>query len=319
MIYELVLGGGQRIYIKSDLDNIIASTIIPCRDHGSAGCLPKIAPDSTSENPQKHCQGTGFFSQMLCGSYEANHAVRQSTIVSHDMQTGEQQIVTNNVTSNDQSTLDEDDDQSTIYDQSTLYDDGVSCAGRPQDLRILRTCRQIYYEARSVLYDSNTFVFFSFATFAAYFGLVTPNQLYMPRSTEPNRLRAIQSMTKVELHSQVGGPPMLDFLSASRLIRMGLGCLTSLTSLELNLSFVNDIDILRMSQIDDCMFSKPSSLRKLVVDVQSFNLSMIRQWREFRFVGEVHKLEAAEGLVRRILKQEGYGDKIESFWRQPLV
>ncbi len=309
MIYELVVGSGQRIYIKSDLDNIIASTIIPCRDHGSAGCLPKIAPNSASENPQNHCQGTGLFSQMLCASYEASHAVRQSTTVSHDMQTGEQQIATKNVTSNDQSTLDEDDDH------STLYEEGLSCAGRPQDLRILRTCRQIYYEARPVLYDSNTFVFFSFATFAAYFGLVSPNQLYMPRSTEPNRLRAIQSMTKVELHGQVGGPPMLDFLSASRLIRMGLGCLTSLTSLELNLSFFNNIDILRMSQIDDCMFSKPSSLRKLVIDVQSFDPFMLRPVQAFELVDEARKLEAAEELVRRILKQEGYGDKTESFWR----
>ena len=314
MIYELVVGVDQRIYITSDLENIIASTIIPCKDHSSAGCLPKIAPNSASGDPQNHCQGTGSFSQMLCTSYEANYAVRQSTSVSHDTQTGEQQIATNNVTPDDQSFLFEDDDQ------FTLHGHDIFCAGHLQDLRILRTCRQIYYEARSVLYDSNTFVFFSFATFAAYFGLVTPNQVYMPRSTEPNRLRAIQSMTKVELHGQVGGPRLLDFLAASRLIRMGLGCLTSLTSLELRiLAFFNDVDILRMSKIDDCMFSKPSSLRKLVVDVKSFDPLMLRQLPVLGFIGEARKPEAAEEFVRRILKEEGHSDKTESFWRQPLT
>lgn len=86
-----------------------------------------------------------------------------------------------------------------------------------------------------MLYHSNTFVFLAFATFAVYFGFAAPNQVYLPRSTERNRLRAVQAMTRVELHGQVGDKDFPDSFSASRLIRAGLGCLTSLPSLELNL------------------------------------------------------------------------------------
>ena len=297
-IYELVVGGSQRVYVKSDLNNTIPRTIIPCSDHGSAGCLPRVVPDSSPPRyPQKHCQGTVIFSHMLCASYEAGHATRQSTSISYDMQTGKQQIATTNLTSN----------------QSTLCKHGDTCAGCAQDLWLLRTCRQIYDEARRVLYRSNTFVFLDFPTFAAYFGLIAPTQVCMPRSTEPNRLRAIQSMTKVELHGRVGGNDSLDFLWTSRLVRMGLGCLTSLTSLELNLKFPGSRSAISQWRIDDCMFSKPSSLRKLVVDLQYPNTSMRRRWRKLKFVDEGYKLEAAEELMRQMLKENGFRDKTKCF------
>lgn len=301
-IYELIVGGSQRVHITSDVMGSIAYAIIPCSDHSSAGCLPKSSPNPTSTYVPMHCQGTASFSRLLCAGYEANHANRQSTTVSYDMQTGKKQVVTN-VTSNH---------------RSALSLDKTTCAGRVQDLRLLRTCRQIYNEARLVLYHSNTFVFLSFATFAAYFGLVAPTQVYPPRATEPNRMRAIQAMTKIEIHGQVKRQN-LDFLSASRLIRTGLGCLTSLTSLELNLE-VSDCAEGLYWRIDDCMFSKPSSLRKLVVDVRDFCISMQKYGRlllkeSLSPLSEEDKLGVAEELMLRMLKQEGFCDKTESFWR----
>ncbi|CAD6580471.1 MAG: hypothetical protein ASARMPREDX12_009577 [Alectoria sarmentosa] len=284
-VYELIVGGSQRVHITSDLMNFMAYTIIPCSDHSSAGCLRKSSPNPTSTWVPMHCQGTASFSRLLCARYEASHANRQSTTVSYNMQTGKKQVATN-VTSNP---------------ESALSLDGATCAGREQDLRLLRTCRQIYDEARLVLYHSNTFVFLSFATFAAYFGLIAPTQVYPPRATKPNRMRAIQAMTKIEIHGQVVESQMLNFLSASRLIRTGLGYLTSLTSLELNLEVSDCAETEGLYwRIDDCMFSKPSSLRKLVVDVRSFYI-------------KEEKLGIAEELMLRMLKQEGFYDQDRLF------
>ena len=304
-VYELIVGGSQRVHITSDLMNFMAYTIIPCSDHSSAGCLRKSSPNPTSSWVPMHCQGTASFSRLLCARYKASHANRQSTTVSYNMQTGKKQVTING----------------TSNPQSALSLDGATCAGRVQDLRLLRTCRQIYDEARLVLYHSNTFVFLSFATFAAYFGLIAPTQVYPPRATEPNRMRAIQAMTKIEIHGQVVESQMLNFLSASRLIRTGLGCLTSLTSLELNLEVSDCAETEGLYwRIDDCMFSKPSSLRKLVVDVRSFYISTQRhgrfpikadQWP----LSEEEKLGIAEELMLRMLKQEGFCDKTVSFCR----
>lgn len=301
MVYELIVGDNQRFHIASDLDNIVARRLSPCSAHSSAGCLLVASPSPLLYNLQIDSQGPRYIFQMPYASYEANHVNRQSIAVSHDMQTGKQQITAKIVASND---------------QFALCQDKATCASHVQDLRLLRTCRQIYDEARSVLYQRNTFVFPSFASFAAYFGLITPHSLYAPRSTEPNRLRAIQAMTKVELHGQIG-EGYLDFLSASRLIRTGLGCLTSLTSLELNLG----LGVCRSdTPVDDCMFSKPSSLRKLVVSVQDFDTGQERPARLDRkesscFATEEQKLDTAEELMRRILKQEGFRDRTEYFWR----
>ena len=298
-IYEFVVGGNQRIYVQSDINYIIPSTIIPCSDHDSIGCLPKEAPNSRPEEPQIHCHGTVKFSRMLCASYEAHHATRQSISVSHDMQTGKQQTATNNLISN----------------QSKLCKHRDTCAGCVQDLRLFRTCRQIYDEARLVLYRSNTFVFLDLATFAAYFGLIFPTHVNMARSTEPNRLRAIQSMTKVELRDHVGCEvEFRDFLAASRLVRMGLGCLTSLKSLELNLRISDYNEEVFPLNIDDCMFSKPSSLRKLVVDLQNSTFNMGGHWFEIKLIKDEDQMKLAEELMRRMLKQKDFCDKTECFW-----
>lgn len=289
-VYEVLFGDNQRVHITSDLDKIVARYL---SDYSSL-----------SNDLQTHSQGTRYFSQMLCASFEANHANRQSIAVSHDMRTGKQQITTKLFASND---------------QSALCQNKATYAGHMQDHGLLRTCRQIYDEGRSVLYHCNTFVFPSFASFAAYFGLIGPHQLYEPRSTEPNRLRAIQAMTKVELHGQIDGEH-LDFLPANRLIRTGLGCLTSLTSFELNLGLGVCRDDIANWKIDDCMFSKPSSLRKLVVDVQDFNTNEEKPARLLRkespyLATEEQKLHTAEELMRRMLKQEGFSGRIEHFWR----
>lgn len=304
-VYELIVGGSQRVHITSDLMGFMAYTIIPCSDHSSAGCLPKSSPNPTSTWVPMHCQSTASFSHLLCAPYEASHPNRQSTTVSYDMQTGKKQVITN-VASNQ---------------QSAMSPDRATCAGRVLDLRLLRTCRQIYDEARLVLYHSNTFVFLGLATFAAYFGLIAPTQVYPPRAAEPNRMRAIQAMTKIKIHGQVRESHNLNFLSASRLIRTGLGCLSSLTSLELNLEVSDCAETEGLWwRIDDCMFSKPSSLRKLVVDVRSFYISKERRGRllikESQWsLSEEDKLGIAEELVLRMLKQEGFCDKTESFWR----
>lgn len=207
------------------------------------------------------------------------------------MHNGKQQITTKKFTPKDESALDQ----------------GNASTGFVQDLRLLRTCRQIYDEASSVLYYNNTFVFLSPGTFTAYFGLITPEQVYVPRSTEPDRMRAIQAMTEIEVCGIVGRRPFLDILSASRLIRTGLGCLTSLASLELSLELYGKIN-LQDWKIDDCMFSKPSSLNKLVVDVRSSEYN-----REQRLPGEKNDLDIAEELVHRTLKQEDFTDTVESF------
>lgn len=74
-IYELIVGDNQRVQIKSDLEDFIPRSIIPCSDHGSAGCLLKIYLHEYV--PQSHCWGTGNFSHMRCASSEAKHADRQ--------------------------------------------------------------------------------------------------------------------------------------------------------------------------------------------------------------------------------------------------
>ena len=191
-----------------------------------------------------------------------------------------------------------------------------SSAKWAQDLRLLRTCRQIYYEARSVLYQSNTFVFLSFPTFSDYIGLVAPSSIdkscfKVSRSTEPDRLRAIHAMKKIEIHGIVDG---IDFLWASRLIRAGLGCLTSLTSLKLNLKTTDCISSQQTWMIDDSMFSKSTSMEKLLIDVKMFGRF---EWTvgslEWRMIQEQARLISLK-LVHQISKQEGFSDVARSFW-----
>lgn len=250
---------------------------------------------------EKHTAKAGLFSHVLCASYEASHANGQFTTVSHDMQTCKQRVGFNNVTTKD---------------QSTLCQARVTCDGRMHDLRLLQTCRKIYDEARSVLYGSNTFVSLDFATFAAYFGLTSPRQAYIPRSTEPDRLRAIQAITKVELNGQVGDKKFMGLLEAGHLIRTRLGCLTSLAGFELNLEVYRHRRTLSLWPIDDCMLSKPSSLRKLVVDVQTFTPSDADLWKYKKATStggrmlatEKGRLVIAKEIMSRMLKQEGFCD-----------
>ena len=178
-----------------------------------------------------------------------------------------------------------------------------------QDVRLLRTCRQIYDEARSVLYLRNTFEFLCLAAFATYFGLQAPDQVHISRFTERHRLRAIQAMTKVKVRI-AGGNLRPTFLSTSRLIRAGLGCLTNITSFEICLGIHDTLSLgpARM-MIDDSMFSKPPSLRKLVVGVREL---------DFHYVGfnpEQEQLDIAKELSRRILKREDFSDMKELFRR----
>ena len=179
----------------------------------------------------------------------------------------------------------------TLKDESIL-DQGSASTGHVQDLRLLRTCRQIYDEARSVQYHNNTFVFLGPAVFAAYFGFSSLEQVCLPRCTKPDRLRAIQAMTKVEVRGVVGRRPFLDILSASRLIRTGLGCLTSLTSLELSMQFCDKLGDHQDWKVDDCFFSKPSWLRKLVVEVRSSEYS-----REEKLSTRKNGSDIAEELI----------------------
>ena len=179
------------------------------------------------------------------------------------------------------------------------------------DLRLLRTCRQIYHEARSVLYDSNTFAFQSIGALTVYFGFTMPDQVHVPRSTDPDKLRSIHAMTRVEfcisylgIETSPGG-----ILTMSRLIRAALGCLTNLTSLELSLKIHGPTDLQREWKIDDSWFSKPPSLRKLIVNVHD------SEDTEEKASFEGVKLEAAEEFVRRILKEEDFSDTLEPFWR----
>lgn len=212
-------------------------------------------------------------------------------------------------------------------DLSTVYPPATSQIGAKmnplpprlsRDVRLLRTCQQIYHEARSVLYQSNTFVFPNLSVFAVYFGLIAPNQLHMPRCTEPNRLRALQAMTNVELHAQIGDQRDPSFRSATRLIRTGLDCLTNLAIFKLSLNlFQQDQELLKWT-IDDTVFSKPSSLRKFVVDVRIFNACL---WRFGRVASKDHivatedvNINMAEEFSRRFLKQGGFSDETEDFW-----
>ena len=163
--------------------------------------------------------------------------------------------------------------------------------------------------ARLVQYHSNTFVFLNFAAVSAYFGLATLDQVHLPRSTEPNRLRAVQAMTKQELHGQVGDEDFLDNLLASRLIRTELGCLTGLASLELDLSNVDPDHGPWQWKINHSKFSKPSPLKKLVVDVRKTSVERLEQSiaNESKMLAiKEDKLDIVVGLVRRIIQEEGF-------------
>ena len=220
--------------------------------------------------------------------------IRQSTTVSFDLQTGQQHIAITHPPPNNTYVLGR-------CEPSPIYQN---------DLRLLRTCRQIYHEARSVLYDNNTFVFQSIGALADFFGFTGSDQVHVPRSTDPNKLRAIHAMTRIELCSNVGAEMSpRNILMMSRLIRAGLGCLTSLKSLELSLTVYGNPDLRRAWRIDDSMFSKPSTLRKLIMNVHDTVDT------EEKSSIEGIKLEAAEEFVRRILKEEEFSDTLESFWR----
>ena len=181
---------------------------------------------------------------------------------------------------------------------------------RTLDLRLFRTCRQVYHEVRSVFYRSHTFVFLGFSTFSAYFGLIALDQVHVPRSTNPHRLRAIQAMTKVEICGNFGTRKSVDFVSASRLIRMALGCFTSLASLELTLNIWKPIDEGRDWTIDDSIFIKPPTLTKLVVDVRIYE-----RRSGGNHASEEDVRDTAEELLHRIMKQKGFTDTTEPFWR----
>lgn len=297
MIYELIVGSNQRIYVQSFLHDSLAHITVRSKNHQGLLRLRKQKAQS---------QDRVLFFHMPCGGYDASFANFKNTKVSHDLQTGEQQIITNELTFND---------------KPSVCQDKAACGGRMLDLALLQTCGQIYDEMRSVLYQNNTFVFWGLDTFAAYFGIANVANTYVSHSTEPNRLRAIRAMTKVELHGTVDDIKRISFLSISRLIRAGLGCLTSLSSLELHLKFLHYFNRkrgLRKWMIDDSMFSKPSSLRKLVIDVHNLDLGHHRHRPRFItdelvLANDNERLVIAEELMHRMLKQEGFRDTIERF------
>lgn len=307
MIYELVVGINQQIYIKSNLQpNDIPMSIISCSDHSPGACLQSLLASGPSDT-KLHCQGTEVF------SFEPNTCIPpdlQTMTVCYDMQTGEQKVTARNISAKDISSC----------NQSAPFQGLANLNSSMDGLRLLRTCRQIYDEARLVLYNRNTFVFLNLATFAAYFGLGgTPTEVYMSRLTEPHRLRAIHSMTKVELRGNVSDTwaQAVQFLRASRLVRMGLGCLTSLTSFELKLGYIW-ANMLGGWSIDDCLFSKPPSLKKLVVTVRN-----VDPWGLYESaVGEPRlltwqqreSLMIAEEVMRRMVKEEGFHDLEEDLF-----
>ena len=326
MIYELVIGVDQQIHIKSDLRGCdVPMSIIPCSDHSPAACLQNPVQntvDSTKSTklsrilyytilrdpsyPKLHCQGTAVFSHVLHTSSPPDF---HTMTVCYNMQSGEQKVTAKDISSCNQSAPSQG---------LTNHSSGMD------GLRLLRTCRQIYEEARLVLYNRNTFVFSNFATFAAYFGLAVPTEVYMPRLTYPHRLRAIHSMTKVELHGNVSDTSneVLQFSWASRLIRLGLGCLTSLTSFELKLGYMWG-DSVGEWKIDDCLFSKPSSLKKLVVTLQHKEAGTVYKLAGdqpgFLTLQHQDSRVIAEEVMRRMVKQEGFTDMEERLLDTDLV
>ena len=318
MIYELVFGVDQQIHIKSNLHaRDIPMSIIPCSDHSSTGCLQnpvRNTVDTTKStkrsrtlsitmlegpsHPILHCQGTASFSHVL---HTSSPPALHTMTICYDMQTGEQKVTASEISS---------------CNQSAPFQGLANPSNVMNGLRLLRTCRQIYDEARLVLYNRNTFVFSDFATFAAYFGLAVPTDVYMPRLTYPDRLRAIHSMTKVELRGNISNSSVegVQLSKASRLVRMGLGCLTSLTSFELKLGYLWE-DWVGGWKIDDCLFSKPSSLKKLVVTVQNVDPKRLYEQAvdhpEFLTLQDKQSLAIAEDVLRRLTKREGFHDMEE--------
>ena len=142
---------------------------------------------------------------------------------------------------------------------------------------------------------------------AAYFGFGTSSEMYLSRSTKPHRLRAIQAMTKVELCGIVRTHSDPDFLSTTRLIRASLGCLTNLKSFELVLQLQESAHERREWRIDDSMFSKSPSLKKLVCRVWT------SKHDDSVSLTEVDGQDFANELLHRLLKQEDFSDNIECF------
>ena len=232
-----------------------------------------------------------------CDSCPITKGTRHFAIVSNDAQTDKQQHATERF------------NFSARISRHHVLNQAKARTGCVHNVGLLRTCRQVYYEARSVLYQHTTFVFSCLATYAAYFGLSAPSGVFLSRSTEPHRLRAIQAMTKVELRGIVGQNPYLDFLSTTRLIRASLGCLTNLASFALGLQLQDATGERRKWMIDDSMFSKSASLRELVLGVWS------RQFAIDALLTEEDELEIAKELLHRILKRDDFSDTIECFRR----
>ena len=229
--------------------------------------------------------------------------------VCYDMQSGEQKVTLEDISS---------------CDQSAPFQDQIDSSTCMDGLRLLRTCRQIYDEARLVLYNRNTFVFVDFATFAAYLGFAVPTEVYMPRLTYPHRLRAIHSMRKVVLRGNVSATSIqgVQFSRASRLVRFGLGCLTSLTSFELKLGYAWG-DWVGEWNIDDCLFSKPPSLKKLVVTLQHNGAGTVSKQADdqpgFLTLQHQDSRVIVEEIMRRMVKQEGFTDVEERLLASDLA
>ena len=231
--------------------------------------------------------------------YPATKATHHCAFVSYDAQTDKQQYNSEKF----------DFIEGNSFDHMlALAGTGTSCT-YDYYLGLLQTCQKVYHEARPVLYQKHTFVFWCLAAFAAYFGLSTPSGVYLPRDTEPHKLRAIQAMTKVELRGVVGQELCLDFLSTTRLIRAGLGCLTSLESFKLGLELHDAVGERRKWRIDDSMFSMSSSLRELVLGVWS------NQDHVEIMLAEEDEPDIAKELLHRILKRGDFSDTIECFRR----
>ena len=320
MIYELVVGVDQQIHIESNLHGCdIPMNIIPCSDHSSAACLRnpiRNTVDTTKSTnrsrissrtstilkgppyPRLHCQGTASFSHVLHTSTPPD---LYTMTICYDMQTGEQKVTATDISS---------------CNQSTPFQGLANSSNVMDGLRLLRTCRQIYDEARLVLYNRNTFIFVGFATCAAYFGFAVPSDVYMPRLTNPHRLRGIHSMTKLELRGNVHSSPVhaLQFSRASRLVRVGLGCLTSLRSFELKLGYAWG-DCVGEWKTDDCLFSKPPSLKKLVVTLQHKEVGTVNKQAGdqpgFLTLQHQDSRVIVEEIMRRMVKQEGFTDMEE--------
>lgn len=313
MIYHCAIGD-KFLHLSSD--RIINPDEIPrCNDKNPHRCIygkvdqgkqPErgstlLSYQGTTFHPDDptnfvQCERTVLFHNRICTSRHIDVGVLS---LSHEVRT-ERQIIKYGTR-----------DKAPKEDKPFNY---CPCKSHTRDslsLNLLQACRQIHEEAALVPYESNTFIFPSFQTFSAFFGLF--DATVSGSNDHPifvfARSSAIYRIRHIHLQNRFWMPDGSLFLT--RLLRAGLSLLTGLHTFELTLGGVLYCWPTEW-KINDSFFGFLRSVEKVVINIRDCSGRKWEHWYPTEAVPMRTVQDFAEKLIEQVLKKDG-------FWNETVL